>query len=399
MRESIGFVISNLSGGGAQRVVANLSLELSSKYMVNLILLDGDKIGYPYKGQVVSLKTPPAQTKALKFINTLKRICRLRKNKAKLRMKTVISFMENANFINLLSGRVGKRIISVRIYKKRQPTSLYGKVNRFLMRLLYNKSDQVVVPSYGIKKDLIINFGVDEKKITVINNPCNIDYIRGKSASCNCNAMEPFKKMTVITMGRLASQKGHWHLIRAFKKIADHMPEMELAILGEGPLEEYLKKLASNLNLEDRVRFLGFQSNPYPYLASSTVFVLPSLYEGFPNVLIEAMACGIPVLAADCYTGPREILAPETDYLMQTDNIDYAEYGVLTPVCDGKKYSAANDLTREENILAQAVLALCKDPAKLDLYSKKAIERVSGFHPTNIGKQWIELIEKVSNTS
>jgi glycosyltransferase involved in cell wall biosynthesis len=205
--------------------------------------------------------------------------------------------------------------------------------------------------------------------------------------------------MTAVTMGRLASQKGHWHLIRAFRKITDHMPEMELAILGEGPLEEYLKKLVSDLNLEDQIKFLGFQSNPYPHLANSTMFILPSLYEGFPNVLIEAMACGIPVLASDCYTGPREILAPETDYLHQTGNIEYAKYGVLIPVCDGKKYSAADDLTREENILADAVINLCNDPAKLDSYSKKAMERVSDFHPTKIGKQWIELIEKVSSAS
>jgi hypothetical protein len=135
MRESIGFVISNLSGGGAQRVVANLSIELSSKYTVYLILLDGDKIGYPYEGQIINLKTTPAKAKASKLLNTVKRICRLRKNKAKLHMKSVVSFMENANSINLLSGRVGKRIISVRIYKSRQPTSLYGKVNRFLMRI------------------------------------------------------------------------------------------------------------------------------------------------------------------------------------------------------------------------------------------------------------------------
>jgi len=244
MKSSIGFVISTLSGGGAQRVVSNLSLELSSRYQVYIILHDGTAVEYPYMGKVVDLNTPPADSGFGKALNTVKRVLRLRKLKKNLQMKAIISFMENANFINTLSGKAGKRIISVRIYKKKAPKSMHGILFLLWMKLLYNRAECVVAPSYGIKHDLIKYFGTDEKKIKVIYNPCNVELIHkkiaeGKNGSENSLYFQP----TIICAGRLTRQKGYWHLIRAFKAIKDVLPEMKLAILGEGPLEKYLKKL------------------------------------------------------------------------------------------------------------------------------------------------------------
>ena len=172
---------------------------------------------------------------------------------------------------------------------------------------------------------------------------------------------------------------------------------MKLVILGEGPLEKYLKKLTSELDLSDEVQFLGFQNNPFKFMASSSIYVMPSLNEGFPNVLIEAMACGVPVIAADCLTGPREILAPGTDYTKQTRTIEYAKYGILTPVCDGEIYAGDDALTGEEKMIVEAVVSLFSDAEYYRRYKEKALERVLDFQPGYIAGQWIDLIE--SNNS
>lgn len=115
---------------------------------------------------------------------------------------------------------------------------------------------------------------------------------------------------------------------------------MKLAILGRGELEDYLKQLACEMDLEKDVYFLGFQKNPFKFISKSKIYVFPSLYEGFPNALCEAMACGVTVISSDCKSGPREILAPETNIDGETKIIEYAKYGMLLPVCDDNCYGA-----------------------------------------------------------
>src|SRR5699024_8973667 len=122
-----------------------------------------------------------------------------------------------------------------------------------------------------------------------------------------------FENPTIVTVGRLAEQKGQWHLIRALNKVKKEIPDVKLIILGEGELEDYLKKLVNDYKLTENVHFLGFQKNPFKYITKSDMYVFPSLYEGFPNALAEGMVCGLPVISSDCESGPREILSPDLD--------------------------------------------------------------------------------------
>ena len=161
---------------------------------------------------------------------------------------------------------------------------------------------------------------------------------------------------SVSTMGRLTEQKGQWHLIRAFKKVVEEIPDAKLYIFGQGILEEKLKKLAADLNIANNVEFMGFVEAPHAYITKSKVFAFPSLYEGLGNVLLEAMACGVACVAADCYSGPREVMAPGTKVLENLDDVEYAEYGILVSVGNNEHCNPDDPLTKDEEQLSKAIV-------------------------------------------
>lgn len=158
------------------------------------------------------------------------------------------------------------------------------------------------------------------------------------------------------------SQKGQWHLLRAVKElIGDGLP-IHLLILGEGELREALEREAARLKIENAVTFAGFVENPYKYMAHADAVVIPSLYEGFSNVMIEALACGAPVISTDDETGAREILAPDTDHRVKVkDRIDEAAYGILVPVCEGAIGENSHNDTVQESFMAEAIRRILTD--------------------------------------
>ncbi len=202
-----------------------------------------------------------------------------------------------------------------------------------------------------------------------------------------------FDNPVVITVGRLNDQKGQWHLIKAFKKAKNDVPNAKLVLLGEGQLKDYLMTLARELNIDKDVHFLGFQENPFKYISNSKVFVLSSLYEGFPNALAEAMACGAAILSTDCPSGPKEILAPN-EY--NSKNISYEinknRYGVLVPLCDGVKHQPDSALTKEESIMADCLVHLLSDDELNQHYRKQALSRIKDFDISQIIKEWENIL-------
>jgi glycosyltransferase involved in cell wall biosynthesis len=197
----------------------------------------------------------------------------------------------------------------------------------YLVPLLYPKADAVVAVSEGVREDLY-RF-IPKTGMEVIHNPIlPQDWQSRSTASIDDAWFAEDAPPVVLSAGRLSKEKDYSMLIRAFAKVWAKRPSARLAILGEGTERAPLQELIAELNLKHCVRLLGFKANVFPYMSRATVFVLPSRFEGFGNVLVEAMVCGAKVVSTDCPVGPREILGG-------------GRYGTLVPVGDVDAMSEA----------------------------------------------------------
>lgn len=195
-----------------------------------------------------------------------------------------------------------------------------------LMRRLYAHADAIVSVSEDLAKRLPGYTGLDPTRIQVLHNPVVSVSLHHQAQETIDHAwFAPGEPPVIMAAGRLETRKGFQDLITAFAKLSKDQPTEQLprrlVIFGEGKLRIALERQIESLGLSDHVDLPGWQPNLFAYMARAALFVLPSHYEGLPGVLIQALACGCPVVATDCPTGPREILAD-------------GRYGALTPVGD-----------------------------------------------------------------
>jgi glycosyltransferase involved in cell wall biosynthesis len=197
-----------------------------------------------------------------------------------------------------------------------------------MMRRLYPKADRIVAISQGVADDLISLLNLPHEKVTVIHNPViTPELFEQAKQPVSHPWFEQNRLLVILAVGRLTKAKDYPTLFRAFSLVRQVRPA-KLLILGEGEERANLERLAIELGIQNDVSMPGFVDNPFAFMAKASVFVLSSAWEGFGNVLVEALACGCPVVATDCRSGPREIL-------------DNGRYGRLVPVGDHEALAKA----------------------------------------------------------
>ena len=401
--KNIGLLVSSLNSGGAERVVSHLSKILSSKYHVFVILFDASlTMDYGYEGKLCNLGVAAKKGYISKFLILFQRVNRLKKIEKKESLDCVISFMDSPNFVNLFAKTVNcKRIISIRNYSfVENKTSLLGRVVNYAMKYLYREADGVISVSRAIEEDFLYYYGIPKSKLQTIYNPYNFkEIMAGKTEALSLPEQRYYEGTFVyINVSRIMYQKGIWHLIKAFSIVKKKVPKAKLVLVGEDLSCGRLTKLIRDLELEKEILLTGRVSNPYKYMGNSMVYVLTSLFEGFPNSLVEAMACGCAVIAPDCKTGPREILYKEPDLREKCGEITVADYGILIPAFNEKEEWDFKNMAKNDILLANAMIKLYSCPGLLEELQAKAIIRSHDFSFEQCKEAYCSMIEKVGNS-
>jgi glycosyltransferase involved in cell wall biosynthesis len=316
----IAFFLPNLHGGGAERVVVNLLKGmLSQDVALDLVLAKAEG---PYLTQVPD-RVRMIDLNGGRVINAIAPLSKyLRQNQP----MALVSHLSHANVVAVLAQKwagTGTKLVLVEhntmSFAKSQLRR--AKLITPLRKWLYPSADAIVGVSQGVARDFELQLGLPPGKVITIYNPVIDEELLAKAKSpANHPWFEDKDVPVFLAVGRLTQQKDFSALIQAFHLVRKQR-QARLIILGEGECRSELEAMINKLGINEDVSLPGFTDNPYAYMSRASAFVLSSRWEGLPTVLIEAMACGCPVISTDCPTGPDEIL-------------EGGKYGRLVPVGD-----------------------------------------------------------------
>jgi glycosyltransferase involved in cell wall biosynthesis len=369
-------VIFSLGAGGAERVMSLMANYWAAKeWKITLLTLDDGKEPpfYDLDSRVRHIPLGIAGASSSPFIgigNNLKRIQLLQSAIRDSKPEAVISFVDQTNVLTLLATRLPKghrataRSLNVPVVvSERVDPTLYsiGRIWDVLRRWTYPLADRIVVQTKGA---LSYFSSGRQNRVCIIPNPVVLP-TRGKGT-----ADKRLVGRSLIAMGRLTKQKGFDLLLQAFARLKDTHPEWTLTILGEGESRLELESLCNQLGLSGLVRLSKVVKNPHEVLMQADIFVLSSRFEGFPNVLCEAMACGLPVISTDCPSGPREIIR---------DGVD----GILVP-------------NEDVSAIAEAMERLMSDEEERKRLGARACEVTERFSLEKVMTMWENLLKEVN---
>lgn len=346
-------IIPSLGMGGAERAAALLSRSFVGHNHEVFIIIFHEPVSYAYAGKLVDIHVPPSSSLLKKPIIFFQRMFALRKRLQTIAPDRIISFLESAN-IPVLFANAGlgyKHIVSI----QNNPAH-FSFYHTWFLRL-YKYTYKIVAVSDDIKKHLVQRYAFSH--VEVVNNPIEQEYIQRQLTG---TIPESVKLPYIFAAGRLTMQKGFDVLVKAFARVFSQTP-VNLIIAGEGKDRSILVQLIQSFNLSDRILLLGNTPNLFPLYKHAMFFVLSSRWEGFGNVIVEALSCGCPVIASNCPYGPTEIL-------------NHGEYGMLVP-------------PEDIEALSQAMKQLYEHERLRKNFSQKGLQRAAMYDINSSYLQWL----------
>ncbi len=346
----------SMRGGGAERVMLTLAAGFAERGVdVDLVLVkaEGEYLDMAPEGvRVVDLDSRRTLTAVPRFLRYVRRE----------RPVALLSTLLTTDLAALLAKVVYGRRLRVVVRQATMFSAAFdlegARTRQFmrLARLLMPRADAIVAVSEGAALDLRARVPRAAGKIVTIHNPVVGPGLAEQAAEAVEHPWFGDGEPVVLAAGRMSAEKDYPTLLRAFAEVARSRPA-RLVILGQGPEREGLLELAARLGIGERFDLPGFDVNPFRYMARASAFVLSSRYEGFPNVLAQAMACGAPVVSTDCRSGPSEML-------------EGGKWGRLVPVGDWRAMARAIEATLDDPMPAEALRA------RASVYSMEAsVER------------------------
>jgi len=355
--------LPSLYGGGAEKVMFSLAWAFSRRGLqIDLVL---SKAQGPYLARLPS-EVRVIDLAASRMLASLPGLIRYLRRE---RPTAMLSAMDHANVVALMARRLAgvplRTIVSVHTHVSSNAAAAKTFRGRFAsawIRPFYPWADEIVAVSQGVADDLVFSLGLPRDRIKIIHNPVvTPELLEQASQPVDHPWFKNGQPPVVLSTGRLTDAKDFGTLLRAFATVRKYRPA-RLMILGEGALRGNLEMLAKSLGIESDFALPGFVDNPFPYMRASRLFVLSSQWEGFGNVLAEAMACGTPVISTDCRSGPAEIL-------------EGGRWGTLVPVGD-------------VSALANAMLMNLDAPALIGMAHSVSVR----FGADGIADRYLELI-------
>ena len=356
---NIGLLIYDLRSGGAERVLCKWSDLLNEENNITIYTFDGQADPeYSYSGKLSVLDLPSrGKNKVKQMLTLVKRYLRLRKQIKQDNIDLLVSFCSTANFPAMFQ-RV-PRIASIRLYSE---YFSYRRIYRFLIKRTHTA---LAVQTNRLKNDILLDVGEKySSKIHVIGNPLDTELIKEKmKEEPEGEFLERIRGKKVICFtASFKTAKNHWNLIKSFNLLHKDMPETVLVLIGgQGELEEKIRRMVDYSPIKDSVIFVGKTTNPFKYEKYADAFVLPSITEGIPNVLIEAMAVGLPVISTDCPSGPREILSEIPVFDTKCSGAEKMEYGILVETFSNVPNFDFEELTDQNFYLYKAIREMLND--------------------------------------
>lgn len=366
---------------------------------VKFIKLDSDIIDFGEDELFLSLKDFNNMSSFDRYSFYIKAPFAIRKLIKKYKITHSIAFGDMANFFSSLTFTREHKIGSVHALKSVELSSptVFNKMIRFAFRSSYKNLNKLVCISKSIKEDIIVNCNYGFNNLQVIYNPHSIDKLLAMSSEpiIDRQEIELFKGETILFLGRLSVQKSPWHLIHAFNILSESRQGVTLLFIGDGDQQvmNYIKKLIERLNLERKVVFLGRKNNPYAYLKNVSCLALTSNYEGTPNVIVEAIALGTPVVTSYCTAGILELMSVDDTLVYDNKGILATEAGIVTPnFYEGSleiPQSFATGPTDKERLFAKGLEKVLDATANgMEMVSKKEV-LLRKFDLPTIAKQYL----------